>query len=240
LPRFTDKGRQGYLNMPGDVTAMQVPFFPGPLFAWIYLAVLLSVLAAACYTDLGRMVVPKQVTLTALALGVAFNVVRGSLLGAKGLAVWTLPEGGAWLGAVDGLVFSLAGFALGFTLFFAMWIFGVCGGGDVKLFAALGAWVGPYLAICVLSMTLVVIAGFVCARLAGRLVRAAGMRMPRTTSLQGFVPAGKDKRSQRRILGFSLPLAIATALVLLWMFRVDLQFVSAPAMVAAGGETHAH
>jgi prepilin peptidase CpaA len=214
---------------------MQVPFFPGPLFAWTYVAVLLSLLAAASYADLGRMVVPKQVTLPALALGFAFNVARGALLGASGRSVWVLPEGGIGLGALDGVLFAVAGFGLGFLLFFAMWIMGVCGGGDVKLFAALGAWVGPALAVCVLSLTLLVVVAFVLVRLGIRLVRGEGIRIAKMPDRNTSLRTDKTRRQpRRRILGFSLPLAIATALVLLWTFRVDLQFVSAPALAAAG------
>ena len=221
---------------------MQTPFFPGPFFAWLFLGVLLSLLAAASYTDLGHMVVPKRVTLTALALGVMFNVIRGALLGATGLATWTLAGGSAWLGACDGALFALAGFALGFVLFFAMWILGVCGGGDVKLFAALGAWVGPFLAICVLAVSLLVIVGFVLGRLALGLVGGKGMRIRAAmgdispTRKQGLELPSLARRAnaRRRVLGFSLPLAIATALVLFWSFRVDLQFVTAPAVAARG------
>jgi Flp pilus assembly protein protease CpaA len=229
---------------------MQTPFFPGPLFAWVFLGVLLSLLAAASYTDLGRMVVPKRVTLTALALGVIFNILRGALLGAQGIATWKLVEGSTWLGACDGALFALAGFALGFVLFFLMWIFGVCGGGDVKLFAALGAWIGPYLAICVLAMSLVIIVGFVFARLTLNLLRgrrtvnrgpwtktAVTLHGPRST-VHG--PRSTKLQPRRRILGFSLPLAIATALVLFWSFRVDLQFVTAQAVAARGLPSHAN
>jgi len=217
---------------------MQVPFFPCALFAWIYLAVLLGILGIASYTDLGRMVVPKQVTLTGLALGVGFNVARGAFLGAKGQAAWMLAEGGPWLGGLDGLLFALAGFALGFAVFFAMWIIGVCGGGDVKLFAALGSWVGPYLAICVLAMTLLVVTAIVLVRQVVHLSRGQGIRIARLPGRHGTVPARAGKR--QRALGFSLPLAIATALVLLWAFRVDLQFVSAPTMAAARMTSHAN
>jgi prepilin peptidase CpaA len=214
--------------------AMQTPFFPGPLFAWVFLGVLLSLLAAASYTDLGRMVVPKRVTLTALALGVIFNVVRGALLGGQGLSTWKLGDGSALLGACDGALFALAGFALGFVLFFTMWVFGVCGGGDVKLFAALGAWIGPFLAICVLVMTLLVITGFLFARIALGLVGGKGITIPRQARPgPRAAPSGKGKLQPRqRILGFSLPLAIATALVLFWSFRVDLHFVGAPTVAA--------
>src|SRR5438270_8400 len=67
-------------------------------------------------------------------------------------------------GALDGLLFALAGFGLGFALFFVLWVLGACGGGDVKLFAALGAWVGPALAVGVLAGTVVVLAAAVAAR----------------------------------------------------------------------------
>ena len=45
-------------------------FFPSSLFAWSFSAVLLALLAAASYTDLRRMVIPKWITLTTLAFGV--------------------------------------------------------------------------------------------------------------------------------------------------------------------------
>lgn len=44
---------------------------------------------------------------------------------------------GGW-GALDGL----AGLALGFALFFPMYLFGYMGAGDVKLLMAVGAWMG--------------------------------------------------------------------------------------------------
>jgi Flp pilus assembly protein protease CpaA len=215
---------------------MYAPFFPGPLFGWAFLAVLLAVLAVASYTDLLRLVVPKFVTLTGLALGIVFNAVRGAWLGADGLPTWCLGEGGAFVGLLDGLLFALAGFAAGFGMFFLMWVLGVCGGGDVKLFAALGAWVGPYLAVCVLAMTLVIIVMVVFVRLAGQLLTGRGIRISKM-----HAPARRGKpQARRRVLGFSLPLAIATALVLLWVFRVDLQVVSAPPLTAARMQSHAH
>jgi Flp pilus assembly protein protease CpaA len=216
---------------------MQTPFFPGPVFAWLFLGVLMSLLVAASYTDLGRMAVPKQVTLTALALGLGFNVMRGALLGTRGATTWIIADGGAAWGACDGALFALAGFALGFGLFFGLWILGICGGGDVKLFAALGAWVGPYLAICVLAATLVVVMILVFGRVLLHMVRGQGVRIPRAAPAQG---AKNNLQPRRRVLGFSLPLAIATALVLCWSFRADLQFVTTPAVAARGLPGHAN
>src|SRR5438874_13835628 len=120
---------------------MPHPFFPGLLFAWAFYLVLTALMGVAAYTDLRRMVIPKQLTLGALALGLVFNIVRGAWVGAngEGSGVWLLGANGPFAGALDGLLYAGAGFAIGFGLFVIMWILGTCGGGDVKLFAALGA-----------------------------------------------------------------------------------------------------
>src|SRR5437773_1063833 len=55
---------------------------------------------------------------------------------------------------------ALAGLAVGFGLTFIMFAMGAIGGGDVKLMAAVGAWVGPFAALQV----------FVAAALAGSVV----------------------------------------------------------------------
>src|SRR4051812_3196431 len=129
-------------------------FFPDPLFGWAFVAALFALLAVAAWNDLRALVIPKQLTLPALALGLLFNVARGAWLGADGHAAWVLGEGGPAAGALDGLLFALAGFAVAFGLFFLFWFLGVCGGGDVKLFAALGAWVGPRYVLYVLIVSI--------------------------------------------------------------------------------------
>jgi prepilin peptidase CpaA len=50
----------------------------------------------------------------------------------------------AWLNSVDGLLFSLAGLGTGLGLFFLFYLAGGIGAGDVKLMAAIGAFVGVY------------------------------------------------------------------------------------------------
>src|SRR3954453_23587605 len=119
---------------------MPWPLFPHLAFAWSFLAILLALLAAASYADSGAMKLPKALTLTAFALGVLFNVARGAWIGGQGQAVRALGAAGPWAGLVDGAMFAVAGALAGFALFFVMWIVGACGGGDVKLFAAIGAW----------------------------------------------------------------------------------------------------
>jgi Flp pilus assembly protein protease CpaA len=209
---------------------MPVTFFPEPLFGWAYLAALLAILAAASCLDLRFMAVPKWLTVPALGLGLLFNVARGAWLGAVDQPAWALGAGGPVLGALDGLLFALAGFLVGFGLFFLMWILGVCGGGDVKLFAALGAWLGAALAVAVLAVTVVIVCVFVFFRVMAAVFGGNWKLLRQGVGQPGRRPrpgqAGRQPR--RRALGFALPLAVATALVLPYVFRVELHFVNPP------------
>jgi prepilin peptidase CpaA len=199
-----------------------LPFFPGPVFAWVFVATLLGFLAVAAVLDYRWLIVPKWLTLSMLALGAIANGVRGGCLPAD-------------VGSVlDGLLFALAGFGTGFGLFFVMWILGTCGGGDVKLFAALGSWVGATLAFFLLCGTLVLVVVITAARLT-YLVLAGG---PTELSKQLTRPKdgtsrtdGKNPR-RRAMTSYSLPVALSAAAILLWHFRVEL--LLAPAPPAAG------
>jgi prepilin peptidase CpaA len=197
-------------------------FFPNLDFAWGFIGVLFALLVLASGTDLRRYVIPKWITLTALGLGLVANIVRGTWLGIDEHPVWLLGNQGPVIGGVDGLLFALSGLVTGFTLFFLMWIFGVCGGGDVKLFAALGAWLGPFLALCVLLATIPVVLCFTMAQI---VVTLAQGNLRRVAQGAATVGAGLDNKPRRRVLGFALPVTIATAAVVLWIFRFDLQLV---------------
>ena len=210
-------------------------FFPEPVFGWAYLGALLAILAAASCLDLRFMAVPKWLTVPALGLGLLFNVVRGAWLGSAGHPVWVLGDGGPALGGLDGLLFALAGFALGFVLFFLMWIVGVCGGGDVKLFAALGAWVGPGHCVTVLLVTLVVLIFVVMFQVAGKLFRGDWQSLRKRAAR----PKGAKAAKPRRLVGFSLPLTVAVAVVLLWSFRVELRLAPPREVSTAKVEGHA-
>ena len=214
---------------------MTLPFFPDLVFAWTFLATLFGLLVVASVIDYRYLVVPKGLTLTALPLGLLFNAVRGGWLGIQGSPVWVLEPGGAALGALDGLLFALAGFALGFALFFLLWVTGVCGGGDVKLFAALGAWVGPGLCVGVLLATLVVLIVVVFCQAAVRLFRGDWKSLRRKTS----PPKNLKQAKKRRLVGFSLPLTVAVTVVLLWSFRVELQLAPPREVTTAKVEGHA-
>lgn len=191
-------------------------FFPDPLFGWVFYLSLLGLLAVASYNDQRFQIIPKKLTLALLALGIIFNLVRGGWMSAEGLAVWSFPGGSVWLGLLDGLLFSLAGFALGFTLFVIMWILGVCGGGDVKLFAAVAAWLGPTLAILVLLCTIFLVTALIFFRVVFTTITRGRLSVAQLNSKT------KSGKPRLRLVWYSLPVAVAVAVVVAWVCRVDL------------------
>lgn len=201
---------------------MRQPFFPDPIFGWAFLLVMAGLLAVAAYVDWRTLRIPRWVSLALLGSGLVVNLVRGAWVGGQGAAVWILGGGSAWAGAADGLLFALAGFALGFVIFVVLWILGACGGGDVKIFAALGAWLGPELAVLVLIGTLVLVTLVVAARTAGDVLTGRSRLMK---ALHPSRPA--PGRQRRRLISYSLPLALAAVLVSLWEFRGDLHLAPA-------------
>ena len=80
------------------------------------------VATVACATDLRSRRIPNVLTLSAAALGMATS---------------------AWTGGPEAAMTSSAGWITGLAIFFVPFALRGLGGGDVKLLAALGAWVGP-------------------------------------------------------------------------------------------------
>ena len=83
----------------------------------------LAVALAAVVCDLRSRRIPNALTIGAAAVAFAMH---GAL--------------GGW----SGLLLALAGWVVGFALFFPLFALGGMGAGDVKLLAATGAWLGPW------------------------------------------------------------------------------------------------
>ena len=81
-----------------------------------------AVALAACFFDVSTRRIPNLLTVPAGIAGVLYHLGAGGLSG--GLA-------------------GVAGAAVGLGLFFPLFALGGMGAGDVKLMAALGAWLGP-------------------------------------------------------------------------------------------------
>jgi len=91
---------------------------------WPALAPTLAVLAVATYTDLRSRRIPNWLVLPFLLVGLAVSFGPSSW---HGIGIWQ----------------SLEGVGLGLLLFGILALMGGMGMGDVKLCAAIGAWVGP-------------------------------------------------------------------------------------------------
>ena len=124
----------------------------------------------------------------------------------------------------DGIVNGLAGFGLGFGLFFVLWMIGSAGGGDVKLMGALGVWLGGPLTLKVILASLVfVVVGTLCLLIVG--ICSQGWKRTKESYVRSTASKGKltstepaDSKSKRRVMAFAMPVALATWSVLL-MFQ---------------------
>lgn len=204
---------------------MLKPFFPDPTFGWIFYGVLMALLVLAAIYDFRFAKVPKRLAGAVLIVGVILNMVRGGMLASAGREVWILGQTGPVLGALDGFLFALIGFVAGFGLFFVMWILGACGGGDVKLFAALGTWIGPtviMLMVLALAVAVLILLGAVSMVISAM---TQGVQATRK-AYSAYRRPGEGPRKTYRFLTYSFSLAVAVSLVLLWAHRFDLKLAT--------------
>lgn len=94
----------------------------------VIVAGVIALVSVALWTDVRRRLIPNVLTLPAIAAGLLINAL-----------------GDGWLGAA----LSGIGLVVGGLLFLLPFALGKMGGGDVKLMAAIGAWVGPLAIISV-------------------------------------------------------------------------------------------
>jgi len=206
----------------------RLDFFPDIVFGWTFYAVLVSFLAVASIIDFRSLRIPKALTVSCLAAGVAFNLGRGMWLGIQDKAVWTLGAGPA-LGALDGFLFSAAGFAAAFAIFFALWFLQVAGGGDVKLFAAVGAWVGPWFIVLLMIGSVFMVVLITIGMIVTSMVTSGFAQTHKSFSGQGSPRAIETgRRAKKRGPTFSFPLAFATAVILLIVLCKDLGLGASP------------
>lgn len=98
---------------------------------------LLSILTTAVAFDLQWRRIPNWLTGPAVVVGITLHTVTMQL---------------------TGLVFSLEGAALGFGLFVILYVCGWMGAGDVKLYAAVGSFLGPAQTISA-AMSIAIVGG---------------------------------------------------------------------------------
>ena len=160
-----------------------------------------TLLTLACISDLRTRRIPNVLTFSSAACALLFHLITGG---------WTAA---AW---------SVGGYALGAALFFPMFALRGMGAGDVKLLAAVGAWLGPgqvalvalatSIAGGVLGLVVAVGYGYLRTALSNLWMllthwRVAGVRPLPAVTLQG----AKGPR-----LAYAVPIAIGTV-VTLWL-----------------------
>ncbi len=185
----------------------------------------MALLAVAAIIDLRTARIPKTLTITIAIAGLVVNIVRGGWLGGQNLETWQLGTGSVWIGVIDGFLFSFCGLLLAFILFFVMYALGTCGGGDVKLCAGIGAWIGATYVVFLLLVSVAALIIWIASRmLFGDVSPAAGKRSDKDS-------AKKNKNAvplPKRRMTFSVPAAVSAAIVMLWVFRYDLHLDTPP------------
>jgi prepilin peptidase CpaA len=168
--------------------------------------------AAAAVSDVRVGKLPNKLTVSAFAAALLFHLINGAVTG-------------GWQGAGSGVLFSLAGFSVGFGILLVLWLIGSGGGGDVKFMGALGAWLGPQLTVAVFLLSAVLVLFSGVAVLAWRFIQlgyggtqrrymssADDSPAPRSEEKRG--QAEQNRRVRRRLLAFGVPGAVATWIVL--------------------------
>jgi prepilin peptidase CpaA len=149
-----------------------------------YVALVAGFMTAAAVTDYRTRKIPNWLTVPTAVLGLLYP---------------SFAPGGF------GPLMALAGFAIGFCLLLLPWILGGGGMGDVKMLAALGAWLGPV-------FILVAFASGISGTQRKYLTAGAnGSHVPADA-----INGGKAKKA-KRVLPFAIPVAIGTYLTLAWM-----------------------
>lgn len=175
---------------------------------WILVAVVAVYLLTASVLDVRTRRLPNWLTVPMFAAGLVFHAVTGG-----------------WLG----LGTALGGFATGFGILLVLWLIGGGGGGDVKLMGALGAWLGPlptvivFVGSSVIAITGMVLLFFITLMQTGYIQARQRYLVPRKAGA-GAAVAGDtsvaSRRSHKRAMPYAVPVAISTAIVLVWQVLV--------------------
>ena len=173
-------------------------------------APLLALLAWAAVTDCAARRIPNWLSFTLILTGLLQCLTAGpatSLLG------------------------SVAGLLLGFALTFLFFAVGAMGGGDVKLLTGVGAWLGPWGVLLVFAVEAIV--GMVQAVIYAASQRRLGAVLRNSVVVAGgfatgggdmgiasLPSAGAGAAANKQILPYSVPVLIATVVVLAARWRM--------------------
>jgi prepilin peptidase CpaA len=120
---------------------------------------------------------------------------------------------------------SACGLLLGGAIMLPLFAIGALGGGDVKLLAGVGAWLGPirafevFLAAAVIGMLLVIVQSILQGRLRtllrNSILVAVNLAHIRQVGTKHAIATGASCRSVDRPLPYAVPMLLATLMMLL-------------------------
>ena len=183
----------------------------------VAVGVLLALLLAASISDLRAHIIYNWIVYPGILVAFALNG-----LGA-GVLYWEVltPEALERIWGFIGLGQSLAGFLLCGLIMVVCYVFFHIGGGDVKLIAMVGAFLGPYEGLEVLLWT------FVLGAAAGlmmllwrygplRILRRLWGQVVSTISLRRWVPLEEQERSELQTRLYLAPSALLAVVIVYW------------------------
>jgi prepilin peptidase CpaA len=122
------------------------------------------------------------------------------------------------------LPYALAGLAVGFMIPFILFALGALGGGDVKLLASIGCWLGPigvikvFLAAALVGLVIVLVQAIHQKRLHALFRNSAVLTMHMvhldSVGMDNLTETGKASRSVDRPLPYAVPVLIGTLILL--------------------------
>jgi prepilin peptidase CpaA len=165
-----------------------------------YVALVAGFITAAAVTDYRTRKIPNWLTVPAAVLALVYHTFAPGGFG------WWMP---------------LAGFAIGFCLLLLPWLLGGGGMGDVKMLAALGAWLGPLFILVVFAFGAGVASVMAMSLMFGSVITSGIGRTQRkyltAGANGGTVHADGKAKKTKRVLPFAIPVAVGTYAVLAWM-----------------------
>jgi prepilin peptidase CpaA len=164
---------------------------------FVFAALVAAFVTACAIVDFRLRRIPNWLTVTAALSGLVYSAAA--------------PNG-------IGILWSLAGFAVGFSLLILPWMLGGGGMGDVKMLAALGTWLGPMGILIAFGLaSILAVFGMIGVLAASALNDGFSATRKRYVSAAAVPVAATGSRKVRRVLPFAVPVAMSTWLVLGWM-----------------------
>jgi prepilin peptidase CpaA len=163
----------------------------------VFVAAVGLYVALAAATDIRMHRIPNYLTVPAAVAGLLYHTLA--------------PTGG-------GPLVALGGLAVGFSLLFVPWLLGGSGMGDVKLLAALGAWLGWKALLAAFAAAILLAAvGTLVILTYNSLARGSSNRGQQAMDLRRLITAQPARRRPARVLPFAVPVALSTWTVLAWL-----------------------